>query len=612
MTLKIPVYQRQTVAEGRVGAAPSIVAAPRAAFGEQALLAGADLGRQVARTGTLLGKHIQEMQERENKRQVLDMDTNMRKELQGELRSNERDENGKIAGLLNRELGDASGATVEFDGRFGKLEEKYLNNAKNQQQRDLLTPMLSNAYKSARASVINHEAGQLNAADRKSLEDFKTQREADASAYTSAEQINEAISQATAIYGPGLRRHGIDPAVGNANISYNIVNNAVSTMLERDTAQARAMFEKTKGSLTAKDRESVELKIQGKELLDEQQAAWEQLSVFRLSDGSADLGTMKSKIDGAVANKQINQDKANKIWSYVRSRAQEQGAIKLDRDNAQDTSFMNAISTAKANGESMNQAMRFVGVFGRQANDKRLKSEIIKTIWTKEKIVRDDALYMTMWRDIDAGALNTTQDQINKAFYIDKKLPVSDWESLSKKLYSEKSGNDKLPQDKKDAIKKLGILADQKLEDKVQRDQFIYLQTQKADTLTADQLWKEGNDQLETDPETKWFFHKFGGVKGFEKEWERADIDSTNKAVLENALGARNVTAIGMTIAEDQGKETYNLEDINNFFNELNLDVTTGDVKRVRNAINSLINHDKKVTPEAVRVLLMRRPDGIW
>jgi hypothetical protein len=125
------------------------------------------LGEMGMKIAGMLEKHVLEQQKLKDEAQASDLDTNFRMNLQNKLLSTDVEkvkqgdnEVERPAGLLNRELGDATDVAGEFEGYYKDMRGRYLSQARTPEMHVALSKALDSQYMNAREMVIKHEAKQ--------------------------------------------------------------------------------------------------------------------------------------------------------------------------------------------------------------------------------------------------------------------------------------------------------------------------------------------------------------------------------------------------------------------------------------------------------------------
>jgi hypothetical protein len=161
--MRVPDYEQQVQPSAVTVNPPNAPTAVPAAF-------GTDVARANAQTADVLGNisaHLFKMAQEASEKQILDRETEFRKEMQSVLFDPSQQtvtvgdkEFTRPKGVLNRELAQASGAIEDYDQTYyTQIRDKYMKDLSPHQQGKLSTAM-DKYYVSYRDNVIQHEANQ--------------------------------------------------------------------------------------------------------------------------------------------------------------------------------------------------------------------------------------------------------------------------------------------------------------------------------------------------------------------------------------------------------------------------------------------------------------------
>ena len=238
------------------------------AFGVDAANSFKKLGNIISSTGDLVKK-----KEREKENQsIIDADTQFKIKLQDSLINNNietiTDVNGNIInrkiGLLNRELGTADGASIEYDKIYKKLEDETLKD-KSKYAQGVLGNLLKTSYVSNRDNVISHEGRQTRQYRANSLNSNLDVRINDMSISPSLDNINTNTSVGRGMIIQDMRDSGYD----NDTISLKVIefnnktaNSIVMSLLGNENySQARLVLESQKEGISPGVYSQLESKI---------------------------------------------------------------------------------------------------------------------------------------------------------------------------------------------------------------------------------------------------------------------------------------------------------------------------------------------------------------
>lgn len=259
--MKVPTYSEQVqkvTPQTEPVQAPSVTipGVVPGAFGGDIAKATEQLGK----VGEQLAGHLMKIQQERQDKQVMQLETAFRQEMQGSLMNNEDETisvNGKEItrkkGFLMRPLSQAQGVTEEFDNLYqSKTRQRYLDGL-SKYQRDKLEPALDNQYLSLRNQIITHEANQLDADFKNATESNYKQKVLDASIIRDGKQLALAIEDAQKTIAPYNSRY--DQAtrkIENEKAAEDIAKTAILSSIEQtgDYAMADMMLSAVKDKIS--------------------------------------------------------------------------------------------------------------------------------------------------------------------------------------------------------------------------------------------------------------------------------------------------------------------------------------------------------------------------
>lgn len=599
---RVPVYEQRVQAQSAAAPAPSISRPPAEAFGVGQGQAIARLGSAAQSLGDQVAKTLIDQKLREDERAVVERDTAARKELQSLLYNPEEDENRKPKGFLSRQLGHATDITPEFDQAYGDLKKRYLDTVESDAQKYHLGRLLDNQYESARSGVIRHEAEQRREAYRSSLNSNLEQRVLGAGSMSNPELLGKALVEAREFQASGMRRMGADDAsiqVAGEKLASEMTAKAFEPVLAQDAKKARALLEGVKGNLPASVVAKMEQALSGKELDDQRQAVWSQVSRLTLSDGNPDEAKMQEAVLGLPG---MSTEKKEKIWDYVKARAGEARQQRKAAEAATDHSFANEVYEAKRSGLPMDKALELVGKYGGDNVAQADRAKIVQGIYTKD-VKTDPATFVEIWEGIQEGRIGKVE--LGQAFSQDR-LSAADYRSLTELKYNTVHKEDEFY--KKEMVDHIKDLAKSEYgsNDK-KRGEFIYSVLVNSRGKSPEETWKIANDLLKKDPASGWLFKD----EQWKTDIKNRDASAAVWGTLHSDLGRDQVKAIGQG-ALYGGKKNWGVTDVEAFANAF------GGYDKIKQgtpanaAIQSLIRKRKVVTPDSVRAVLKAHPDGVW
>lgn len=558
MAFKVPTYEPQVgIRTLNTAEAPAAQRPPAAAFGGDVAEADQRVGQAVAGLGEKLAQRVVERQQRDQEQEVLAADTEFRKALQGVLSSPEVGADKRPKGLLNRNLGQAKGGTVEFDSSYAELRRSFLESVPTPQQRAALAARMDSHYVSSRDLVVRHESRQGEEDFKSSLDLNLKQRVSDAAAATDPAGLNQAIDEAVRVQAEGGQRLGVK--TDGRQLAGDMAKTSISAVLDQDPKRAADLLASVREKLPPDVAASLEQAIDGKKLADERLALWDNLSRERaqfmtLPDGGWDLTAMR----GAVLALDVPAEKKEKMWDYVKSRANEDQVIRARADQANDREFFNAAIQAKERGLSFDQALKLSSGFGARDNyDIAQRQEVVKKLWAGPSVT-DPQTYVAIWERVQAGG--SSKREIDAAFNAGALTP-SDYRGLREQFFkAQVEGDNPAAKLAWDRVKNL---AEEKFgSDKKSRDGFLYVMQAERTGKKPEELLEIAQQRLSKDPGIGW------------------------KGVLQRM--------------DEQSIQRYR-QDLGGQLAEPRL-----------NAIQSLAAHGKAVTPESIDTVLKKYPDGVW
>ena len=267
--MRVPDYEEQVKPSTvQISAPPSPGVVP-GAF-------GADVGRAESQTADVLGDisaHIYKMAQDASEKQILDRETEYRKEMQSVLFDPTPQtltigdqEIQRPKGVMNRELSQAAGAIQDYDKTYyTQIREKYLKDLSPYQQGKFSTVM-DNYYVGYRDNVIQHEARQMDEDLKNSVESNVGQKIAEAANIDNSDKLSQAILDAQNAY--QLYNQRFDPVTqkqDNTEIAEKVVKSAVmSVLLKSGLPQAQDLLDKSKDKITMQGYEDLSNEIDTK------------------------------------------------------------------------------------------------------------------------------------------------------------------------------------------------------------------------------------------------------------------------------------------------------------------------------------------------------------
>ncbi len=253
--MQVPAYQRQAQIQP-VSPNPD-------AFGANIAQANQQLGQTVSNIGQLLQKRATELQEQKDTQKVLEAETQMRKELDGVLYSQEADENGRPVGVMNRTLANADGATSDFNGKIEQIRQKYSRMLPGENQQNQFNQLYKSMYDSNMNMVVRHEAQQGRASREQTTQDNIKQKINDAA--NNPYSLVDAIANINAIVKVTGDYNGDTPdsvKFNQQSFSGAAALKAFESILQKEDYEgAQLLYDKVKEQLPGDVAETIKTKI---------------------------------------------------------------------------------------------------------------------------------------------------------------------------------------------------------------------------------------------------------------------------------------------------------------------------------------------------------------
>ena len=579
---KIPVYEQQVSVTPPNVATPTLAAPPASAFGAPISEAGARLGAAVQNASEGIAKLMLDKKQEEQEKQVFKMDADVRQRVTDLLHNKEADDKGKPKGLLNRNLGNATGVTVEFDEAYKGLRDEVLGGELSDFQRNAMEKLLNNHYSSTRETLIKHEAREGEA-------DYKMSLESD---------LKQIVSDSAGIEDPAKLQTHLTDALALLDIAQNRMGLPESTRKEqREALMAGVMESNLKGMIDTNPA-----------------LARQMLSNF--------APTKDGKGGGFVLPAEVYEALDSKIL---------------------DSEFVAKLVQARDKGADKVEAMKMAedGYFSRTPLEKTARQEAVNKLYA----TTDFETYMGLWKRVQTGQTNEAEianafrlgriTQANATELTKDLLTVRGKGSSLPPAIKLVMDQIEIEAEKKYANKQDG--KGQKLQ-----DQYLFVVSQKAKaTQDPAELMKYAMDLQKSVKVTDgWLF--FDTYKpGFEVSYEQQKGKLLELGTLKSMVGDDVLNGISRSIIATTGKTEVGVNDLGAFTAELGkllaqkpTDQVPSDVPierkntpqtnqslsfdimaqgtPVNNAIRSLLSHKKAVTPAAVKAVLDLYPDGNW
>jgi hypothetical protein len=404
--MRVPELQRQVEKNPQVGgAAPQVAAAPQAlASSEQAVNQSAERAAQsLGDIGNKIAERALERQKMEAEKEVLAASTDYLKSKQDTLYSRDRAVNGAglevPVGLLNRELGQAKDALLDYDKDFAEKRAIFIERVPGEGQKRALAKILDQDHVSTREQILRHETEQSNKDYALTAKANIEQQVLGAASIKSPEAIAAAIMTASSIQSTVMSRMGSSPEMiklQSQDVADKIVASAVEGNLDKDPHTAQLILDAQKGSISSAAFEKMSQTINGKMLDSRRTEVWNSVSGLTNPDGTVDVTRALAHTDGWLsAQKELPPGQADHIRDFVRQQAAVQDAALKDRRDARTRAFFNEALGMKASGVSFqqaeNQLFRVKG-YGFDGVDRDEKTRQLLALYTRDSDFYDAAI----------------------------------------------------------------------------------------------------------------------------------------------------------------------------------------------------------------------------
>lgn len=344
-------------------AEPVTLRPPAEAFGAGVQEARAASGDAAIKAGQMIGNRIIEHQQRDDENDVLQKQTQFQADLQNTLINPETDTNDVPKGLLNRQLGQTKGATVEYDQTAQQLKAKYLDSVNGPDQKEMMAKILDNHLINAREQVIRHEADQRDKDFRGTLDTSIKINVQNAASLSDPASVTRAIQAAQISATSGFKHLGLtaaDAAAANRNLAGQMVQSAVSGVLEQDPKAAQAILAAHKDVIPATTVAELQKTIDGKLLYNRIQDVTAVAQNFRMADGMID----RSKVDAYVKTLKLPPEQEYQLTSHVEHLANIDYSEQMKRHQDAERSLMNDAVSAQSKGVPYNEALKLSTQYG--------------------------------------------------------------------------------------------------------------------------------------------------------------------------------------------------------------------------------------------------------
>ena len=538
----------------------------------------------------------------ESEKRLADTEFEARKQLNDLLTNQDKLDDGRPKGLLNRELDFTPGISGEYQKSSSEIINKSMANL-NDFEREKFVQSIRGHEQNLLDKVVAHEADQK---DKRETISFKSLQQSfidNASMYADDKRLMDDLSmikQRTKEF-YGAKGHSQDSlGVFEKEITDKIVNNNIMAKLETDPDGALKTLELNKDNLSGEFYTKAKGIVEGKRFDNLRRDMWDQtFSKFKMADGNIDLGRAKKVIDST--NGFTNEQK-DKLFDYAQAKAGEFRQIKLQGEAADLDGFYNAVASAKKQNASIDDALRVVGKFGGDAKEKMDREDYIKKLYSSPSKTNPE-IYLSAWEKVQDGSI--TKDEI-RDIWKNGAINNGDFESLSKELYQKQ-----LTGEGNKGFQRIKLLADEEFPkgaDKTKKAEFLYLVREETKNMKPEEAFVYAKDKLNKVVTDKGYIWDTKDYK-FKLDLKAKDAQSEMVGMIYNDLGRDNTNTILKSMVK-QGIKNPGVAEIDNFAKAV------GGYDKLKSgtpesqAIVELNKLGKAVTPDTIRQYIQLKKSG--
>lgn len=611
---RVPEYESQVAPRVPSLRTPTVSTQPQAAFGGAEAAANARLGESISRAGQALSGIAEHRMKMNAEKEALKLSTEFQGKLDDMLYSPEsedlldKNENPitRPRGILNRKLGQAKDAGIDFDNSYSELLKEYEGMPGSEYEQAIFDRMQQEHYNSSRNSVFRHQAREESAEYRAVIAASLERIKQSAAQYVNADDLTNGINRALSINETGLQNMGVTDDnsldLSNDALAEEIATVAITSMLEKEPVRAQAIFEAVQDQLTEGAKKNIRGIIAGKMFADQRSQVWEAMGgLYRRADGSYDKEAMRSGISGLPG---FSTEQKDELFSYAKARANEAESAFRKSNAANDRDMLNKVVKMQNQNIPLDERLKLAVEYGRDEMDIRSKENAIRKM--QDTTVTNPDVEWELRTGIRDGAVTESQIEDNK-----DQLSGNDYWRLRGELNKSVES----PQTNiatKGTWKRIEEMAARKYNNRRTKNEYLTEVAREFSDSgggTPEQLWTLANDKLKG-VKTGWLQISEGMLTpSWEVDAEKNKALSLLKGKLENEIGREVVDKIGIAIKVSTGKDTIDIADINKFIDEV------GGVDAIRpgtpgyKAIQALIEHKRLALPESINLVISKHPE---
>lgn len=395
--MKIPEYSRQ-VERGQAPSAgtPQVAPPPGAVLqtAQQLAATGAQAGAVTSDLGSKIAERAIERQRMDDEKQVLQANTAYLQEKQDRLNSTDvavmPDGKDAPAGILNRKLGQAKDATVEYDQDYADRKARYLDMVPGAMQKAALAKLLDQDHLSTRAQIISHEREQLDKDYVLTAEANVKQQALNVASVNDPKAVLNTVNIATGLQSAAMSRMGASPEavkLRTQGVADEVVGSAVKGNLERNPAASLAILTAAKGTVSESAFQEMQQIVDGKMLDLRRSAAWEDASRYTHADGTIDMTKAEAAATAFAAAQKLPPGQSDHVLDFVRQKASIHDSALKDSRDSQTRSFFNEALALKGRGASYDDAAAQLFKqkgYGFDGLDREEKTKQLQALFTRD------------------------------------------------------------------------------------------------------------------------------------------------------------------------------------------------------------------------------------
>jgi hypothetical protein len=438
--MKVPELEESVGLNPTTPAAPRFSPPPEGAFGGDVAQAEGRLGATLSNVGDKLGDAVMQRQQMMKEAQAFDAYSKYGKDVQDLTRKTDETgapamdpETGKPAGLLDRQLADAHGITVEFDQKQAALKKQYLSTLKDPSQQAMFDKMASYHSSALRESIIAHEARQGNEAFAMSQKAALDTIAQGAVTIEDPKALHSAVDAAYAITSKGLARQGVkDPGVVNQAYSQaaaSVAEKAINEQLSNGSWKtAQRLLDGVRPEVPPQFAEGMSQKISAKAFDDTRESVWSvlrQSPTMRMQDGKTFdeekaraliMDPKQLTLADPITGKPMETPQREKVVQFVKSMAGEEAQQQRKQEAAANASFSNAVVAGRADGSMDLTAAHKLAAdprFGFDASGIQGAQDFATRLFSAADVKSDPETLVSLHRGLDDGTI-TSADAIRE------------------------------------------------------------------------------------------------------------------------------------------------------------------------------------------------------